>query len=65
MENIYGMLDNITKDFVKECYEGILTMICVDGEKLGIKGVCIGTGVGEKNFYFERPTVEDDLHRGI
>lgn len=57
-----GILESVNADFVKKCYEGILTMISVDGEKIGISGVCIGTGVGDKNFYFARPTVEDDLH---
>lgn len=57
-----GVIDNIGKDFIEECYNGILTMVNVSGEKLGIKGVCIGTGVGDINYYFERETVEDDLH---
>lgn len=57
-----GILEDVNKDFIKECYDGILTMTNVSGDKLGIKRVCIGTGVGDINYYFERPTVEDDLH---
>lgn len=57
-----GILENIDKEFIKECYNGVLTMTNISGEKLSIKGVCIGTGVGDINYYFERPTAEDDLH---
>ena len=40
----------------------MLSKTNLDGEHLNVTGVCIGTGVGTLEQYFERPTVENDLH---
>ena len=44
-------------------FEGIKTMLKTreDGY-LGVSGVCIGTGVGDLEHYYARPTSENDLH---
>lgn len=57
-----GIIDDSFKDMILEGYRGVLSKTNLDGEHLNVTGVCIGTGVGTLEQYFERPTVENDLH---
>jgi unsaturated rhamnogalacturonyl hydrolase len=44
-------------------YHGLLQhMIDVEGEKLTMKGICIGTSAGVYDYYVSRPVSENDLH---
>ena len=53
------------RELAKHSFEGIAASLNYgeDGY-LGVRGVCIGTGVGDGSFehYIARPTVENDLH---
>ena len=57
-----GIVDDSFKDMILSGYRGVLSKTNLDGEHLNVTGVCIGTGVGTLEQYFERPTVENDLH---
>jgi unsaturated rhamnogalacturonyl hydrolase len=47
----------------KSTFRGIVNSLNIgeDGY-LGVRGVCIGTGVGDLEHYYNRPTSENDLH---
>lgn len=50
-------------DIAHLAFEGVKSKL-VFGEDgyLGVSGVCIGTGVGDLEHYYNRPTSENDLH---
>lgn len=43
-------------------YEGLNNTVCVTEEGLSVSGICVGTCVGDYEFYAARPTSENDLH---
>jgi unsaturated rhamnogalacturonyl hydrolase len=44
-------------------YQGLLEhMIEIEGDKLTMKGICIGTSAGVYDYYVSRPVSENDLH---
>ena len=43
-------------------YEGIIKSLTFEGEDLIVSNICVGTGVGDLEFYFKRPAVQNDLH---
>lgn len=43
-------------------FEGVVRTLEWDGENLLIGHVCVGTGVGDYEFYCQRPTSVNDLH---
>ena len=49
-------------DTAKKAFDGILSKLKIRDNYLGVTGVCIGTGVGNLEHYFGRPTSENDLH---
>ncbi|MBQ8529015.1 MAG: glycoside hydrolase family 88 protein [Clostridia bacterium] len=50
-------------DIASRAFEGIKSMLKLgDDGYLGVSGVCIGTGVGDLEHYYNRPTSENDLH---
>lgn len=52
-------------DIARHSFEGICSSLNEgDDGYVGVRGVCIGTGVGDGSFehYIARPTVENDLH---
>lgn len=57
-----GLVDGSYKDTLTKAYEGVLRKIDIEGDKLFVTDVCIGTGFGDLDFYLERPTVVNDLH---
>lgn len=57
-----GIVDSTFKDVLLRGYHGVLSKTNIHEDELNITGVCIGTGVGALEYYFERDTVENDLH---
>jgi len=43
-------------------FEGVVNSLIYEGDDIVINNVCVGTGVGDYQFYCERPTSENDLH---
>ena len=43
-------------------YEGVIRSLSWEGDDLQIGNVCIGTGVGDYDFYIARPVSVNDLH---
>lgn len=46
----------------RRAFEGVARSLTWQGEDLQIGNVCIGTGVGDYQFYCDRPTSTNDLH---
>lgn len=46
----------------KKGYEGVIRSLEWDGDNLLVGNVCIGTGVGNYDFYIHRPVSVNDLH---
>ena len=58
-----GIIDKSYMEYAKKGYEGIISMLETDGNGDLIVGhVCIGTGVGDYEFYINRPVCNNDLH---
>jgi unsaturated rhamnogalacturonyl hydrolase len=57
-----GYLSADYADAAKRGYEGVIRSLEWQGEDLQIGNVCIGTGVGDYDFYCARPTSVNDLH---
>jgi unsaturated rhamnogalacturonyl hydrolase len=47
---------------VHRAYEGIINTLAFEGDNLILSKVCTGTEVGDCDFYFNRPTAQNDLH---
>ena len=46
----------------EKAYEAVIASLGHEGEDLIVDNVCIGTGVGDYDFYVARPTSANDLH---
>ena len=57
-----GLLHKSYSKYIHRAYEGIIKSLKFEGEDLIVSNICIGTGVGDLQFYFDRPTVANDLH---
>lgn len=57
-----GLIDDSFDDMIKMGYNGALSKTETNGEELFVSGVCVGTGVGSKEYYLTRPTSVNDLH---
>jgi unsaturated rhamnogalacturonyl hydrolase len=57
-----GLLHKSYAKYIHLAYEGIIKSLSFKEEDLIISKICIGTGVGDFQFYIDRPTVENDLH---
>lgn len=57
-----GVLDNSYLPYMEKGYQGVIDTTTFEGEDLILSDICIGTGVGDMQFYFDRPTVQNDLH---
>ena len=57
-----GFLDKSYLENARRGYEGVIRSLNWDGQDLLIGNVCIGTGVGDYDFYCARPTSVNDLH---
>ena len=58
-----GIIDKSYMEYAKKGYEGIISMLETDEDGyLSVGHVCIGTGVGDYEFYINRPVCNNDLH---
>jgi unsaturated rhamnogalacturonyl hydrolase len=57
-----GLLHKSYAKYIHRAYQGIIKSLTFEGENLIISNICIGTGVGDYEFYIKRPTVQNDLH---
>ncbi|MCC8168991.1 MAG: glycoside hydrolase family 88 protein [Oscillospiraceae bacterium] len=58
-----GIIPNTYQSAVIRGYEGVINYkIELREGDLIMKDICIGTGVGNEDYYFDRPTSENDLH---
>ena len=57
-----GYLHTSYTKYIHRAYDGIIKSLTFEGENLIVSNICIGTGVGDLQFYFDRPTVQNDLH---
>lgn len=58
-----GIIDESYMEYALRGYEGVISTLKAD-ENGGaiVGGVCVGTGVGDYDFYIARPTHNNDLH---
>lgn len=60
-----GLLDAKYVENLQKAYDGLFRQLTTDDEgKIYINDICIGTGVGDYQFYLNRPRVVNDLHGG-
>jgi unsaturated rhamnogalacturonyl hydrolase len=59
-----GILDKSYARYIHKAYDGIVKTLAVDeaAGTLTVSHICVGTGVGDYDFYLQRPTVANDLH---
>lgn len=61
-----GVLDTENERFLaaaKKAYDAVISMLTYDAQgRIEIGHVCVGTGVGDYEFYCKRPTSVNDLH---
>lgn len=57
-----GILSESYLEQAKTGYEAVIRSLDWEGEDLLIGNICIGTGVGDYQFYCDRPTCTNDLH---
>jgi len=58
-------IDKSYKKNADKAFSGLLSVIYTDSEdNIILPSICIGTGVGNYQFYLDRPTCENDLHGG-
>lgn len=48
--------------YADAAYNGIIRFIRHENNNVYLKNVCIGTSIGDLDYYLNRPTVETDLH---
>lgn len=57
-----GLMSAEAIDAAKRAFDGVVDSLKWQGEDIQIGHVCIGTGVGNYQFYCDRPCVTNDLH---
>ena len=57
-----GFLDTSYAGYMHKGYQGVINTLGFEGDDLIVPNVCIGTCVGDYEFYINRPTVANDLH---
>jgi unsaturated rhamnogalacturonyl hydrolase len=58
-----GLLHKNWWRYVEKAYRGVIqNSITLEGEGLVVSNVCMGTNVGEYEFYLDRPRIANDLH---
>jgi len=57
-----GLLNKSYKQYIDKAYEGVINSLKFEDDDLIISNICVGTGVGDYQFYIDRPTVQNDLH---
>ena len=57
-----GILDAAYLNYATKGYQGVIDGLTFEGDNLIVSNICVGTGVGDYEFYLNRPTVANDLH---
>lgn len=58
-----GYIGGEYESVIEKGYCGVINAVTVnDDETISVPRICVGTGVGDYDFYIQRPTVENDLH---
>lgn len=57
-----GLLPPGCLDAARRAYDAIITSLDWEGENLLVGHVCIGTNVGDYDYYCQRPVSQNDLH---
>jgi unsaturated rhamnogalacturonyl hydrolase len=57
-----GYLDESYLKYAEKGYNGVINTIKEDEKGIIIGNICIGTPIGDYDFYIARPTTENDLH---
>ena len=57
-----GLIHKSFAKYIHKGYEGVIKGLTFEGENLLVSNVCIGTPVGDYDFYINRPRVVNDLH---
>lgn len=57
-----GILDPSYLERARHAFSGVVSTLTWQGEDIQIGNVCIGTGVGDYDFYCARPVHVNDLH---
>ena len=57
-----GLMDRTALDAARRAFDGVTASLTWEGDDLQIGHVCIGTGVGDYQFYCDRPCSTNDLH---
>jgi unsaturated rhamnogalacturonyl hydrolase len=57
-----GLLHRSYAQYIRRAYQGVVKSLTFEGNDLILSNVCIGTGVGDYDFYIKWPTVQNDLH---
>lgn len=57
-----GILDAVYLENAWHGYKGVVSSLTWDGDDLQVGNVCIGTGVGDYDYYIGRPVHSNDLH---
>lgn len=57
-----GILGAEYLEKARKGYEAVIRSLEWDGDDIFVNNVCIGTGVGDYDFYCARPTSSNDLH---
>jgi len=57
-----GLLHPSWASVARRGCEGVIGRLKFEGDALIVPDICVGTGVGDYDFYIARPRVENDLH---
>jgi unsaturated rhamnogalacturonyl hydrolase len=57
-----GLLHPSYSRYAHKAYRGIINTLNFEGDDLVVSNICVGTWVGDYEFYVKRPTVQNDLH---
>lgn len=57
-----GIIDASFKETTDKGYEGTISKTEIRDGEFCMKDICIGTGYGDEQHYYNRPTSENDLH---
>jgi unsaturated rhamnogalacturonyl hydrolase len=57
-----GLLHRAWAKYIHRGYTGIVKILNFEGDNLILSKVCVGTNVGDYDFYISRPTAQNDLH---
>jgi len=57
-----GLLHRTFFKYIHRAYQGLIKTLRFEGNDLLLQNICVGTGVGDYQFYIDRPRVQNDLH---